>query len=82
MPWFDIFWTPDAEEHLAGHGVTIREFEEVLLAANRRMIETSISSDYFTLKGVTSTGRPLRIVFDMLDDITVFPITAYEPSEE
>lgn len=82
MPWFDIFWTPDAESHLASHGVTVREFEEVLLAASRRMIETSMSSDYFTVEGETSTGRQLRIVFDMIDDITVFPITAYEPSEK
>lgn len=74
--------TPDAEEHLARSGVTIREFQEVLESVRRRDIEDSNSSDYYTAEGFTAAGRHLRIVFDMLDDITVFPVTAYEPTEE
>ncbi len=79
MPWFDIFWTPDAEAHLAAHAVSLQEFQEVLFAAQTAMIESSHTNEqYQTVEGVTSAGRRLRIVSDLLDAVTVFPVTAYE----
>ena len=79
MPWFEIFWTPDAETRLAAHDVTMPEFQEVLVAARSSLLETSHTNDeYLTVEGATSAGRRLRIVFDMLDSVTVFPVTAYE----
>jgi len=49
MPWFLIIWTPEIEGHLAEHGVTPDEFEQVVMAAFARAIEQSNSSDNLTV---------------------------------
>lgn len=33
MPWFGFFWTQEIIDHLAEHGVTPEEFEEVVMHA-------------------------------------------------
>ncbi|MDP1799689.1 MAG: hypothetical protein Q8K78_19505 [Planctomycetaceae bacterium] len=78
MPWFDYFWYTENVQHLAEHGVTPEEFEEVVTAA--RWIETS-SSGSDMVRGSTAAGRFLVCVFDQIDDVSVIPITAYEPTK-
>jgi uncharacterized DUF497 family protein len=63
-------------QHIAEHGITLEEVEEVLL--NRRNPHTvSRTSGNRLVFGYTSTGRYLAVVWEkVLDD----PLTIYRPS--
>jgi uncharacterized DUF497 family protein len=83
--FFTVLWDleedPDGNvQHIAEHGVTMEEVEEVLDDPNRRD-EVSRSSGLMISLGETSTGRFLAVVWDtVLDDpLTIRPVTAYEP---
>jgi uncharacterized DUF497 family protein len=80
MAWFEFFWTPEIEEHLAEHGVSVEDFEYVVCFPDAR--EESDSSENFIAKGYDRTGRWLVCVYDLIDEMTVLPVTAYEPTEE
>lgn len=77
MPFFIFLWTPEAEQHLAQHGVTCGEFEEIVSRPGRAT--ASRSSGHPIAFGRTSAGRYLACVYELVDEITVLPITAYEP---
>lgn len=79
MPSFIIYWTDDRIEHLAEHGVEPEEFEEIVTYPER--IEVSRSSGREVAMGETSAGRFLVCVYEYLDDVTIFPVTAFEPGE-
>ena len=79
MPYFIFFWTPEAEQHIAAHGVTRREFEEIVTQPTHTRI--SRSSGNPIAFGRTSAGRYLACVYEIIDDITVLPVTAYEPEK-
>jgi uncharacterized DUF497 family protein len=63
-------------QHIAEHGISKEEVEEVL--ENPDGIETSRSSDRPIAFGETSTGRIIAIVYEEIDDDTVYPVTTYE----
>jgi hypothetical protein len=67
-------------QHIADHGVTTQEVEEVLRSLNA-VDEVSRSTGRPARRGWTSTGKYLFVVYD-LDDrqgvVVVYPITAYE----
>ena len=69
--------------HIAEHGVTPEEVEEVL---NDPAGETghSRSSGRPVTFGYTAAGRPLLVVWEVVeqDPLVVYPITAYEPEDE
>lgn len=44
------------------------------------MIETSDSGSDM-VRGTTSAGRYLVCIFDQIDDVSVIPVTAYEPTK-
>ena len=77
MPYFEFFWTDDTVQYIAEHGVTPDDFEEVVCDPEART--TSDSSGRPLAMGRTTTGKYLICVYEMLDEITVYPITAYEP---
>lgn len=77
MPFFIFLWTPEAEQHLAQHGVTRGVFEEIVSRPGRTTV--SRSSGHPIAFGRTSTGRYLAGVYELVDEVTVSPITAYEP---
>jgi len=62
--------------HIAEHDVTKEEVEEVL--ENFIGIETSRSSGRPVAFGETSTGRLIAVVYEEVDEDTVYPVTAYE----
>jgi hypothetical protein len=69
-------------QHLAEHGVTQEEVEEVLL--NRRNPHTvSRTSGNRLVFGYTSTGRHVAIIYEkVLDDpLTAYPLSAYDAPE-
>jgi uncharacterized DUF497 family protein len=80
MPWYEFIWDEENEEHLDQHGVTPEEFVEVVCDLDR--IGTSRSSGRPIAFGPTSTGKYIACVYELLDETTVYPITAYEAEEE
>ena len=77
MPYYQFFWTDENLEHITEHGVTAEEFEYVVMHPER--IDVSHSSGMPCCWGTTLEGRYLFCVFEKLDELTVYPVTAYEP---
>lgn len=81
MPPSSILWDLDDDPngnvcHCAEHGVSKDEVEE----AFETMIDVDISrsSGLPVIFGETKAGRHLLVVFELVDDDTVYPVTAYE----
>jgi uncharacterized DUF497 family protein len=80
MPVYKFFWYDENLEHVDQHGVTPEEFEAIVQKPTG--VEESRSSDRLIAFGYGDDGRKLGCVYEMLDDLTVFPITAYEVEDE
>lgn len=80
MPWFDIVWDESLPHgnvaHLAEHGISPEEAEDVLMNAAAR--ERPRSSGRWIAFGRTSAGREIAVVYEMIDLITVLPVTAFD----
>lgn len=76
MPFFDFVWTEHNEEHIAEHGVTPHEASEVVCAPEFETIDPRNGRS--VAFGETSNGKYLKVVYELLDDLTVYVITAYE----
>jgi uncharacterized DUF497 family protein len=79
---WDLDDDPDGNvQHIAEHGISIEEVEEVLFAAEE--VVASYSSGRPLTFGWTSTGKHVAVVFEIVEDdpLAVYPITAYEPNE-
>ena len=63
-------------QHIAEHDITKEEVDEVL--ENPAGIEASRSSGRPIAFGETRTGRLIAVVFEEIDEGTVYPVTAYE----
>jgi hypothetical protein len=75
MPFYLFLWNDLIEQHLHENDVTAEEFESVV--CNPQSVDKSNSSDRRIAFG-TVNGRFLACIYDMLDDATVLPVTAYE----
>ena len=62
-------------QHIAEHGITKAEVVEVLAQPETR--EESRSSGRPVAIGATSTGRTILVVYEEIDEDTVYPVTAY-----
>lgn len=72
--------------HIAEHGVTPEEVEEVLNDRSSQTIHSNSSGRPITF-GWTTAGRYLAVVWEIADEepLTIYPVTAYpapEPREE
>lgn len=81
MFFASIVWDLDDDpngnvQHCAEHGVTKDEVEEAI--ANPIDDDVSRSSGRPVLFGETSSGRHLMIVYEEIDDDTIYPVTAYD----
>ena len=77
MPYFHVFlWDGENDEHVAQHGVTTEEFEYVVLNADS--VDRSHSSGRPIAFGTTESGRSLACIYEIIDEIYCYPITAYE----
>ena len=81
MAFESIVWDLDDDpngnvQHCVAHGVTKDEVEDVF--RNVTDEDVSRSSGRPVVFGETSAGRHLMVVYDEIDDETVYPITAYE----
>jgi uncharacterized DUF497 family protein len=73
-------------QHIAEHGVTPEEVEEVLNDRHSRTAHSNFSGRPITF-GWTTAGRYLAVVWEVADEepLTLYPVTAYpapEPREE
>lgn len=79
MPWIDVIWIdgPDGNaEHIAEHGIDREEVEHVL----RHPIDSDVSrtTGRPIAFGRTAAGRGIAVVYEWIDAVSVYPITAYD----
>jgi hypothetical protein len=79
MVWFDYLWLEGNEgniEHIAEHGLSTADIEHVM----EHFVEEKVSrsSGRPVRFGFTPDGRYIAVVFEWIDDVTVFPVTAFE----
>ncbi len=79
MPFYTFVWDDENEAHLAEHDVSVDELAEVVCDPD--FVEESRLSGRPIAFGYTSTGKYLACVYELLDEVTVYAITAYEPEE-
>ena len=83
MPPLTIIWD-DGEggnvEHVAQHGLTPDEVDDVLLDSGSTF-DRSRQSGLPAAFGRTGTGRYIVVVFEEIDPDTVYPVTAYDVPE-
>lgn len=79
MPYFEFLWTDEIIEHLAEHGISQEDFEEVVCQPIKQGF--SQSSGHPTAWGYALDGRYVIAVYEQIDDLKVLPVTAYEVSE-
>jgi uncharacterized DUF497 family protein len=84
MRYSSVIWDLDNDltgnvQHCAEQDVTPEEVEEVF--ANAIRYDFSHSSGRPVVFGDTNAGRHLMVVFEEIDDDTVYPVTAYEVPE-
>lgn len=77
-----IVWDLDDDpngnvQHCLEHGVTKDEVEEVVRNSASRS-GVSRSSGMPAIFGETDAGRHLIVVYEPIDDDTIYPITAYD----
>jgi len=75
VPFYIFLWDDATIEHLALHGVSPEEFEEVVSSPER--FDESRSSGRPIVFGWVE-GRHLACVYELIDESTVLPVTAYE----
>jgi len=76
MPWLDVFWNAQIEAHIGQHGFDYADVENAL--SNPVGGDVSHSSGKPIRFGLAIDGRKMVVVFEMIDSVTVYPITAYE----
>lgn len=79
MPFYFFLWTPESIEHIAEHGISQDEFEQIVMKPEGETV--SRSSGNPIAFGTTASGRILCCVFRRVDPDFVQPITAFEVEE-
>ena len=82
MPYYKIIWNdePDGNvEHIAEHGLTPDDVEEVIFNPVDRAV--SRSSGLPIVFGFTPDGRYIMVVYEQMGDATIYPVTAYDVEE-
>jgi len=77
-----IIWNDDPGgnvEHIEEHGLTVEDVERVL--DNPEQVGTSRASGLPCVFGHTADGVYIMVVFEKVDEDTLYPVTAYEVPE-
>lgn len=80
---WDLEDDPDGNvQHIAEHGITVEEVEEVLYDRDAEDTTSKSSGRPITF-GYTARGRYLAVVWEHVDDdpLTIYPIIAYDAPE-
>jgi hypothetical protein len=81
MPQWEIIWDLDDDPdgnvaHIQEHEITQDEVAEIL---GQPLAEgVSRSSGRPIAFGLTNAGRSIAVVYEVVDENTVYPVTAYE----
>ncbi|HMO26408.1 MAG TPA: hypothetical protein PKB10_09070 [Tepidisphaeraceae bacterium] len=75
MPWIDGIWTDENRSPVEEQGLTVEEVESVL--ADPAEVSVSRTTGRPIASGQTQAGRLIAVVFEQIDDLSVYPITAY-----
>lgn len=78
MPWKDIVWNYEDDgnvAHIAENGLSVGEVEHVV--TNAEEYGRSRSSERPILFGYTAGDQYVCVVYEEIDDITIYPVTAY-----
>lgn len=80
MPHFELIWIDSNIDHLAANGLTPEDAE----TAMRKPTSTfdSRSSGRLGIKGYATNGRPIAVIFESIDELTVFVVTAFYITRE
>ena len=79
MPWYDFIWNEEVGGnvlHIAEHGISVEDAESIVcrpLAAG-----LSRKTGRPMAIGTTSEGLLAVVVYELIDDVTVYVITAFE----
>jgi hypothetical protein len=76
VPFYFFVWTEGTLAHLAEHNIAPGEFEQIV--CDPLSEDVSQSSGRPVAFGYTDDGRSVMCVYELIDDDTVLPITAYE----
>lgn len=79
MPWYDFIWNVEPGGnvlHIAEHGVSVDEAESIV--CRPIAVGSSRSTGRPMATGVTPHGRLLVVIYEFIDDVTVYVITAFE----
>ena len=82
MPYFDIIWNHESGgnvEHIAENGLSTEDIEAVLL--NPVANDVSRSSGRPVALGFATDGRYIFVVYEQIDEMTLYPATAYVVGE-
>ena len=84
MSFLQILWDEDDNPegnvwHIAEHELTMEDVEFVIENAESESV--SRSSDRPCVFGHTPSGVHVIVIFEELDDDTIYPVTAYEVPE-
>ncbi len=77
--WQQIIWNEEPGgnvEHIEEHGLTSADVEHVL--ANCESQDVSHSSGLPCIFGHTPNGTFIIVVYELIDQDTIYPVTAYE----
>jgi hypothetical protein len=79
MAWQHFLWFDENIEHVAEHDLSPADVEHAMNHPDDYAV--SHSSGLPCLFGYTSDGRYILVVYEEIDDRTVYPVTAYEVPE-
>lgn len=82
MPYYEFIWNEEPGgnvEHIADHGLTPEDVEEVVFNPVDR--DVSQTSGLPIVFGFTPDGRYILVVYEQVDDVTIYPVTAYDVEE-
>ena len=80
--WRQIIWNEEPGgnvEHIEEHGLTVTDVEHVL--ANHQSTEVSRSSRLPCVFGYTWDGTYIIVIYELIDEDTIYPVTTYEVPE-
>jgi uncharacterized DUF497 family protein len=76
MPRVDVIWTDENETHIVEGGVAVADVEHVVRNPVGSGVSRSNGRPFVV--GYTPDDRKLIVVYEEIDAMTVYPITAYE----
>ena len=79
MPYFEFLWTEEIIEHITEHGLSQDDFEHVV--CHPEVQGASHSSGLPAAWGYTPDQRFVIAIYELIDAVTVLPVTAYEVDE-